>query len=191
MTGFLNPKSLGCQSCFKKWLFRMLIHRDAIWFLLKSVFGWLTISTELLKWGASENIGWTSIIVERLSAQLSSRFCGCTKIYVFTLGKRTLRRCWAWQPVINVLLGTRYNIYICIYTWYISMFRSTTCTVHTENRREVEVGVRNQSIDCLSYYTSSSRSPRLSIINECWCWSSNPRWVDLHLYFQHIRDVLR
>ena len=36
-----------------------IIHRDAILFLLKSVFGW---DMELLKWGASEKIGWTSIV---------------------------------------------------------------------------------------------------------------------------------
>ena len=95
MTGFLDPKSSGCQPCFEKLRLCILgghgiIHRDAIRFLLKSVFGW---SIELLnpfrtaipfwgqttwilsglspkrdcrskrvKWGASEKLGWTSIV---------------------------------------------------------------------------------------------------------------------------------
>ena len=44
-----------------------IIRRDAFWFLLKSVFGW---GIELVKWGASENLGWTSI-VEPLTCRAS------------------------------------------------------------------------------------------------------------------------
>ena len=42
-----------------------VIHWGAIWLLLESFFGWPINSMELLTWGASEKLGWTSI-VERL-----------------------------------------------------------------------------------------------------------------------------
>ena len=77
-TGFLDPKSSERQSWFRKKSFgdsgHGITRRDAIWFLLKSVFGWCI---ELLNWGASENLEWTSI-VERLYSIVYTIACAQT-----------------------------------------------------------------------------------------------------------------
>ena len=76
ITGFLCHKTVGMPILFRKMSFLKLgpweyssgsnlifghgsIHREAVWFLLESFFGW---RMEPLKGGASENLGRTSIV---------------------------------------------------------------------------------------------------------------------------------